>query len=473
MDTAGNHSQDEGHRGNQLSNTLGKEPTSSTNPNTLHIVAATSDRLVPSLANDNLHRIGDANISLAVDDKSELGSISKESSMSANKNTLLSPSTDEEDLFDVPPDLPEDPQKEDTLFGRAPILSPVERVLEKPPATSKLLKDTHIGKPDSAEAAAEKGTSGDKIGNDTNLQTDANNDSNTKAAASAASEEDNKRDSTESIDESKEMIDPLRDSSHDPLKDPSSLFAFVTKTPSPEKGKNLLFAEDDSLFSSGMRKSSEEQTMTKPGLNLFADDTEGDLFSVPLSKPVKKPLKDAKTVLFDDDDQDDEDDSLFGSITKKSTVKPEPKKKNAAQQPRKKISLLDDGDDANLFFEQSEQSQQSDSGSIREQLNKSDAFASVTEAVKTSHITDILADQSSGEDDIFAVKSIPKKVVATKSLFPPDDDSGNIFGKKFSTSEPQMKSTETRASLKKSITRDLKKTAEKIGEDPLSILQDD
>ena len=474
VDAAGNHSQDEGHRGNQLSNTLGKEPTSSTNPNTLHIVAATSDRLVPSLANDNLHRIGDANISLAVDDKSELGSISKESSMSANKNTLLSPSTDEEDLFDVPPDLPEDPQKEDTLFGRAPILSPVERVLEKPPASSKSLKDTHIRKPDSAEAAAETGTSIDKIGNDTNLQTETNIDSNTKAAASAASEEDNKRDSAESMDESKEMIDPLRDSSHDPLKDPSSLFAFVTKTPSPEKGKNLLFAEDDSLFSSGMRKSSEEQTMTKPGLNLFADDTEGDLFSVPLAKPVKKPLKDAKTILFDDDDQDDEDDSLFGSITKKSMVKSEPEKKNAAQQPRKKISLLDDG--ANLFLEQPEQSQQSDSGSIREQLNKSDAFASVTEAVKTSHITDILADQSSSEDDIFAVKSIPKKVVTTKSLFPPDDDdddSGNIFGKKFSTNEPQMKSTETRASVKKSITRDLKKTAEKIGEDPLSILQND
>jgi len=69
----------------------------------------------------------------STDDKSELGSISKESSMSVNKNTLLSPSTDEEDLFDVPPDLPEDPQREDTLFGRAPIVvkSLIDTVIRK------------------------------------------------------------------------------------------------------------------------------------------------------------------------------------------------------------------------------------------------------------------------------------------------------------------------------------------------------
>lgn len=45
---------------------------------------------------------------------------------STNKNTLRSPSTDEEDLFDMPPDLPEDTLREDPLFGRAPILSPSE-----------------------------------------------------------------------------------------------------------------------------------------------------------------------------------------------------------------------------------------------------------------------------------------------------------------------------------------------------------
>ncbi|CAB0029561.1 unnamed protein product [Trichogramma brassicae] len=54
------------------------------------------------------------------DDRSEL-------SLSKNTTTnLLSPSTDEEDLFDVPPELPEDPSvKEDTLFDKGPVLSPV------------------------------------------------------------------------------------------------------------------------------------------------------------------------------------------------------------------------------------------------------------------------------------------------------------------------------------------------------------
>ncbi|XP_076232238.1 PWP1 homolog no child left behind [Calliopsis andreniformis] len=474
VDSGDSHLQNES-RGEHSSIILSKESTNSMNVHSAHTVTVNPDRLAPFSANDGIHRPSDVNLSLAADDKSELGSISKESSMSANKNTLLSPSTDEEDLFDVPPDLPEDPQKEDTLFGRAPILSPVERVLEKPPVSFKPLKDTHIKRLDSVDT--EKDTTTGKSSKIDTL-TEHQNDSITETVASIARKKDDKRDSVESKDESKEVMDPLRDSSHDPLKDPSSLFAFVTKTPSPEKGKNLLFSEDDSLFASGTKKPSEEQTVKKPVLDLFADDTEGDLFSSSLSKPVKKPLKDTKISLFDDDDQDDESDSLFGHIAKKSSGKAESGRKNSVQQPRKRASLFDDDDDdANLFSEHSEHSQKSDSGSIREQSSKTEIFASVTEPVKTSHITDIFADQSSGEDDIFASKIIPKKIVKSKSLFPSDDDddddNSNIFGKKSSVSESQVKPTEARSTSKKSVTRDLKKVAEKIGEDPLSILQDD
>lgn len=85
----------------------------------------------------------------------------------------------------MPPDLPEDPAaKEDSLFGRAPILSPVESIREAKDVPDNVDKDTEDGE--------------------------------------------------------KEPTDPLRDDSHDPLKDPSQLFAFVTKTPSPEKSKGWL-----------------------------------------------------------------------------------------------------------------------------------------------------------------------------------------------------------------------------------------
>ncbi|XP_076640579.1 PWP1 homolog no child left behind [Colletes latitarsis] len=471
VDASGNNSQDESHS-NQSSTSLNKESSSSLYVNTSHNVAGNSDRLISS-TNDNVYRLADPNISLIADDKSDLGSISKESSMSANKNTLLSPSTDEEDLFDVPPDLPEDPQKEDTLFGRAPILSPVDRVLsEKALANFKPLKDTHIKRIHNRDSASEKDdTLSDKT---SQLNTLSESKKYSDINTTDPCEKDSKFDNVDSKDESKEVVDPLRDSNHDPLKDPSQLFAFVTKTPSPEKGKNLLFSEDDSLFSSGVKRPPEEQSVKKPMLDLFADDTEGDLFSVSVSKPVKKPLKDTKISLFEDDGQDDEDDNLFG-LVKKSSVKTESEKKQSAQQPKKKISLFDDSDDTDLFSEQSEQSQILDSASVQEQLNKNDFFSSITEPVKTSHITDIFADQSSGEDDIFATKSIPKKTVTSKSLFlsDDDDDDSNIFGKKSSTSEPRAKSMETRSTIKKSVTRDLKKTVEKIGEDPLSILQDD
>lgn len=467
VDASGNNLQDEGH-GNRLSSNP-KEPLGSANANTLHIFAANSDRLASS-ANDNVHRLGDPNISLVVDDKSELGSISKESSMSVNKNTLLSPSTDEEDLFDVPPDLPEDPQK-DTLFGRAPILSPVKGVLsEKTPVNFESLNDTHIKRIDNTDTTSEKSIPSDK-NSKFNASTESDKDTNISTVDPCKKEYE--PDDTESKDESKEMVDPLRDSSHDPLKDPSQLFAFVTKTPSPEKGKSLLFSEDDSLFSSGIKRPSEEQTSKKSVLDLFADDTEGDLFSTSLSKPVKKPLKDTKLSLFDDDGQDDEDDNLFGSVIKKSSVKTESEKKYSVQQPRKKISLFDDTDDTNLFSEQFEQQQKSESGSVKERSNKNKFVSSITESVKTSDIRDIFAEQSSGEDDIFATKFIPKKVATSKSFLSDDDDDSNIFGKKSSMSEPRVKPTETRSTTKTMVTRDLKKTVQKIGEDPLSILQDD
>lgn len=392
--------------------------------------------------------------------------------MSANKNTLLSPSTDEEDLFDVPPDLPEDPQKEDTLFGRAPILSPVEKVIsEKPPVTFKVLKDTHIKQVDDVEAETEK--TPQKVEKSSTLSESSISSNASNVTISRATKKESKPEDTKFEDKLEEMIDPLRDDSHDPLKDPSQLFAFVTKTPSPEKGKNLLFSEDDSLFSSGNKKLAEEKTTKKPILDLFTDDVESDLFSATLAKSIKKPLKDTKISLFD---EEDEDDSLFGSVVKKSTMESEPGKKHSAEQPAKNISLFgDDDNDTNLFSEPFEQTQKSDSESIQEQSSKNDMFTSITETVRTSHITDIFADQSSGEDDIFAKISAPKKITITsKSLFPSDDDDDddNIFGKKF-TSESQIKTAEMRSSVKKAVTRDLKKTAEKIGEDPLSALLDD
>ncbi|OAD54397.1 WASH complex subunit FAM21, partial [Eufriesea mexicana] len=457
---------------NQSSSIQNKQTFTPADVSTGHTVSTTSDHLVSS-NNDNLYRTSDTNIFLVTDDKSELGSISKESSMSANKNTLLSPSTDEEDLFDVPPDLPEDPQKEDTLFGRAPILSPVENVIsEKPPVTFKVLKDTHIKQINDVETETEK-TAQQTEENST--LSESSTSSNVNATISLASKKGSTLEDNKFGAESKEMIDPLRDGSHDPLKDPSQLFAFVTKTPSPEKGKNLLFSEDDSLFSSGTKKLTEEQTAKKPILDLFTDEAEGDLFSTTLIKPVKKSLKENKISLFD---EEDEDDSLFGSVVKKSTTESESEKKHPEQQSTKKLNLFDDDDnDTNLFFEPFEQAQKSDSGSIRELSNKGDIFTNITEPVRTSYITDIFANQSSGEDDIFARIPAPKKVtVASKSLFPSDDydddDDDNIFGKK-SANASQIKSADTRSTIKKAVTRDLKKTAEKIGEDPLSALLDD
>lgn len=407
--------------------------------------------------------------------------------MSINKNTLLSPSTDEEDLFDVPPDLPEDPQKEDTLFGRAPILSPVDdEQSDKTPVAAKSLKDIVKSIEDDANVIrieSNKQQESDKQDSGKTMQSDqvdvkSDTESNSYDKRDKKYEEMNDEQDEDKTESTEEPSDPLRDSSHDPLKNPSQLFAFVTKTPSPDKGKGLLFSEDDSLFSSGMKRSNEERPSQKKILDLFADDVGDDLFSAPLKKTVKKPPQDAKISLFDDDDgdaQNEEDDSLFG-MTSKVTQLDAKKSTSATKVGYKKNNIFDDeddDDDSSLFVESSGQSQKSDSMS-----EPKHDFADA--AKSSSNLKNIFGDDTPcDDDDIFATKKIvPKKVAPSKSLFASDDDDddGHIFGKASALTDSKAKTTITssRAAIKKSVvTRDLKKTAEKIVEDPLSLLQDD
>ncbi|KAL2711652.1 WASH complex subunit FAM21 isoform X1 [Vespula squamosa] len=475
----------------------------SSNSTSLGVVSPNADRLNLSSSNllDNVPRNVELNPSIA-DDKSELGSISKESSISVNKNTLLSPSTDEEDLFDVPPDLPEDPQREDTLFGRAPILSPIQNVLpDREPTYGRPLRDTIIGGNDENEKTIRKDSIKSEVSSHTNSVDDigfgVENEKKVEVKSNEIKHfievEENRfeqiDDSTETTNDVFEQeypkgpIDPLRDNSYDPLKDPSQLFAFVTKTPSPDKGKDLLFSDDDSLFSSGFIKPREDESLRKHVSDLFADDASGDLFSVPLTKSVKKPLKDTKINFFDKDSdgQNDEDDNLFDSITKKVSMKNEEQKNIAATKvSQKKINFFqdDDGnddDDVNsLFAEQPVQTQKVESSKISQQSEKLESISSVDDrSVKTSKSTDIFGDQLSTEDDIFtSIKPISRKIVHTKSLFAADsdDDDNEFFGKP--TSLVESKSSESKPIIKKSVTRDLKKTAEKIVEDPLSLFQD-
>lgn len=444
---------------------------------------SSSDRLT---ANDNVQRsIADPS---SMDDRSELGSISKESSMSVNKNTLLSPSTDEEDLFDVPPDLPEDPQKEDALFGRAPILSPIDS--RQSDRTPESLIDTAIKKvhdididmnvtnnENNTQNSSELARSNVEINSDTSKNTKKKDDKHNKVNDEQG---EMRRASNE------EPSDPLRDSTHDPLKDPSQLFAFVTKTPSPEKCKGLLFSEpDDSLFSSGLAKKPNEPK--KEVLDLFADDDMGgDLFfAAPLKRTVKKPLRDTKIGLFGDDDnaQNGEDDSLFGSASSKA----KPMDSQSSNPPlvgRKKNNIFDDDedDDSSLFVESSGHSQKSDSASFSEPKYDSQVEA------KSSNLKNIFVNAPCDDDDddvdLFTTKKVvPKKIASSKSLFASDDDDdgnddGHIFGKQPSASTESKAKTTTiasssRSAVKKPVTRDLKKTAEKIVEDPLSLLQDD
>jgi len=461
--------------------------SSSKDPSAAPTISA-SDRLI---VNDNVQRSGIDPSS--IDDRSDLGSISKESSMSVNKNTLLSPSTDEEDLFDVPPDLPEDPQKEDALFGRAPILSPVDGgQSNRTSVTVEPLVDTVIKKVDDID------TDMNATNNESNKQnpseftrSDVDNKSNT---LESIKKKNDKHDKHKEVDDeqsevrrasNEEPSDPLRDSTHDPLKDPSQLFAFVTKTPSPEKSKGLLFSEpDDSLFSSGSAKKPNESK--KEFLDLFADDDMGgDLFSAaPLKRTVKKPLRDTKIGLFGDDDnvQNGEDDSLFGNASNKAKLDSQPSNTVLAGRKKNNIFDDDDDDDSSLFVESSGHSQKSDSVSFSEPKHDSQ----IDSQAKSSNLKDIFGNAPCDDDDdvdLFATKKIvPKKVVApSKSLFASDDDDdddSHIFGKQPPASTELKARTTTiapssRSVVKKPVTRDLKKTAEKIVEDPLSLLQDD
>ncbi|XP_043499650.1 WASH complex subunit 2 [Polistes fuscatus] len=499
VDTAEKIPQDE-------SSVLSKE---SLNNSTGHgVVPPNDDRLTLSSSNfvDNTLRNVELNPSIG-DDKSELGSISKESSISANKNILLSPSTDEEDLFDVPPDLPEDPQREDTLFGRAPILSPIQNVLpDREPTYGRPLRDTIIGGNDENEETIRKDSIKSELSSHNNSISDTSFDvDDSEKKIEVRSNEIERLTKfqeirTEQIDDSTETtndvfeqeylkgpIDPLHDNTYDPLKDPSQLFAFVTKTPSPDKGKDLLFSDDDSLFSSRSIKTKREESMRKQVSNLFEDDASGDLFSVPLAKPVKKTLKDTKISFFDKDsnDQNDEDDSLFGSIAKKMSVKNEEEKSIVTTKvSQKKINLFqdddeDDDDDAKSLFAEQQQSVQTpkvELSKVTQESGKLESILSVDDKSvnKPSKLADIFGDQSSTEDDIFtSIKPVSKKIIQNKSLFAADsdDDDSKFFGK--SSSLVESTPNESRPIVKKSVTRDLKKTAEKIVEDPLSIFKDD
>ncbi|XP_015173180.1 PREDICTED: WASH complex subunit FAM21 [Polistes dominula] len=488
------------------SSVLSKE---SSNNSTGHgVVPPNDDRLTLSSSSfvDNTLRHVELNPSTG-DDKSELGSISKESSISANKNTLLSPSTDEEDLFDVPPDLPEDSQREDALFGRAPILSPIQNVLpDREPTYGRPLRDTIIGGNDENEETIRKDSIKSELSSHNNSISDTSFDvddnekkievrSNeierlTKFQETRTEQIDDSTESTNDVFEQEYLkgpIDPLHDNTYDPLKDPSQLFAFVTKTPSPDKGKDLLFSDDDSLFSSRSIKTNREESIRKQVSNLFEDDASGDLFSVPLPKSVKKTLKDTKISFFDEDsnDQNDEDDSLFGPIAKKMSVKNEEEKSIVtAKVSQKKINLFqdddeDDDNDATSLFAEQQQSVQTpkvELSKVPQESGKLESILSVDDKPvnKPSKLADIFGDQSSTEDDIFtSIKPVSKKIIQNKSLFAADsdDDDSQFFGK--SSSLVESTPNESRPIVKKSVTRDLKKTAEKIVEDPLSIFKDD
>ncbi|XP_033223849.1 WASH complex subunit 2C isoform X2 [Belonocnema kinseyi] len=343
-----------------------------------------------------------------------------------NKNTLLSPSTDEEDLFDVPPELPEDPFREDSLFGRAPIIDDLTSAKDESEDTN-MVKNTNnfAVELDKEEKNAIKSVEEEE--------------SEAKLAERVISSIKNENKEDEFCQsEIKDPLDPLHDSSSI---DPSQLFAFVTKTPSPEKSTALLFQEDDSLFSSS---SSLAKSALSAKRDIF-DDPGEDLFSAPLLKSGRKPLN--KNLSLFDDDRSDGDEDLFGARTKK-VEKIEPERAKSSEQ-----SSL--SSQKGLFENESEDL-------FADGPRKSDVAAN---KMKNSDVRDIFGDESSGEEDLFGFKKTMGKKSGT--LFNDGDD---IFGK---PSSSMAKARESRASIKKAVTRDLKKTAEQIVEDPLSTLRED
>lgn len=203
----------------------------------------------------------------------------------------------------------------------------------------------------------------------------------------------------------------------------------------------LLNEDDDSLFSSSSKpvEKPAEPIASKPALDLFDDKgdaaADSDLFSASKTKIKKPALKDTKTIdLFDDAAAEDENDALFGSVAKKNETA-----KSEARLPSGPTTVPGKVDD-----------------------NKTDSKS-------TKDIFD-----NSSDEDIFAASKITttKKPTATESLFD-DDDDDDLFGTTKSRLGARDSEASGRPAAKKPVTRDLKKTAEKIGGDPLSMLQDD
>ncbi|CAG5103897.1 Similar to Washc2: WASH complex subunit 2 (Mus musculus) [Cotesia congregata] len=384
-------------------------------------------------------------LNLTTDDRSEM-SLSKDGSISTTKNTLLSPSTDEEDLFDVPPDLPEDPPKEDSLFDQAPILSPVQARRSKTNFDNKSHSSYSVNK--------------SKV------------ESKNEVKESHKEEEEDKSLSA--------PIDPLRDDNHDPLKDPSQLFAFVTKTPSPEKGQGLLFDEDDSLFSTTKNEASASisESNKKSPLDLFEDDS-SDLFSGPFTKPVKKSASAVKSSLFNDfDSEDDETEDLFASVSSRKSNQSKSElsdteisvKGNNNNNNKQADGFEDDEDnEEELFFDASEKPSSDSSKGDQSPAVTSVTATSVTAGSKKTKLEDIFGGQSSGEEDIFFAKKPIAKDKASSFFSNEGESDDDLFAIKPAAGLSQSADKP----IKKSVTRDLKKTAEAISEDPLSILHDD
>ncbi|XP_046742132.1 WASH complex subunit 2-like isoform X2 [Diprion similis] len=519
-----------------------------------NIVNSNNDRLTTSrgVSESVSVRVTDSSSSTFLDDRSEI-SFSKESTLSMNKNTLLSPSTDEEDLFDVPPDLPEDPPKEDNLFGRAPILSPVESFVKVEKTakheTSKSKNRTLSEKGETAVFSDQFESSSKQVVTNESSYTDTKKEDvkkrekpitgeevravkNTSIRDEESAGEANSRDKSQDQQDSgveskaesrgvrkqeekkKELTDPLRDGNHDPLKDPSNLFPFVTKTPSPEKGKNLLFDDDDDgLFSSSSSKESEHgklkvtdksrttsSTTKKQSLDLFAEDSEADFFTTALPKSVRKPHQESKIDLFTDDDN--QDDDLFGGAMKKLANKSSSKSSQSVTTEEKITKTESSSKSQSIFSEIGKQntsgSQKTTGAKVKTETKNATTTSGIfsdddsaeiftigsktkpVERISTGNkiAKDIFGDQSSSDEDVFArKKTVIKKPMTSSGLFDDDDDDNeggvDIFGKSTTSYVSRSESVEKRGVIKRAGTRDLRKTAEKIVEDPLSMLQKD